>query len=110
MAKRAASEIERLIEQEAEHAERHRDDPIPAGVTGARPNSAKSMMFSLRLNPDEFAEVQRLAGEQGVPASALVRGWILHRIAAEANPPSTAAAAVERLEDDVRALRRLVRS
>lgn len=108
MAKQSASEVERLIDQEAEHAERHRDDAIPPDATGARPNRAKSVMFSLRLNRDELAEVQRLADEQGVPASALVRGWIVHRIAADANAPTTAAAAVERLEDDVRALRRLV--
>lgn len=108
MGKRTVSAVEHLLDQEAEHAERHRDDPAPADVKGTRPNRGRSVMFSLRLNPDEFADVQRLAEESGVPASALVRGWILHRLAAERDSPASAVAAMERIEDDVRALRRLV--
>lgn len=106
------TELERLIADEAEHAEAHRDDPIPveALARATRPNLARSVMFSLRLNPDELAAVQELAGERSVPASALVRGWIVQRLAAEGNAPSDTAAVVERLEADVRTLRRLVAS
>lgn len=92
------SDLKRLIEEEAEHAERHRDDPIPADVQPTRPGRAKSAMFSLRLNPDELAGIQRLAQESDVPASALVRGWIVQRLAAERNGPTEATGAVEQLE------------
>jgi hypothetical protein len=102
------SDLQRLIADEAEYAELHRDDPVPAGAHATRPNQAKSVMFSLRLNPDELAAVQGLAIERGVPASALVRGWIVRHIETERNAPTDTAAAVERLEADVRTLRKLV--
>jgi transposase-like protein len=104
------TDLERLIGNEAEHAELHRDDPIPAGAHATRRNRPKSAMLSLRLNPDELAAVHDLAGEHGVPASALVRGWIVQRLADERNAPTDTAAVVERLESDLRTLRRLVAS
>lgn len=103
-------DLERLIAAEAEHAERHRDDPFPESARGTWPKRAKSVMLSLRLNPDEMAAVQALATELGVPVSALVRGWIVQRVEAEKSTPTEAAAAVDRLEADVWALRKLVAS
>ena len=67
-------------------------------------------MFSLRLNPDELAAVQELARSADVPASALVRGWILQRVEAEHKAPSDTAAVVDQLEADVRRLRQLMAS
>jgi hypothetical protein len=104
------SELQRLIAEEAEYGELHRDNPIPADARVTRPNRARSVMFSLRLNPDELAAVQDLARESDVPASALVRGWIMQRLAAERSAPTDTAAVVERLEADVRTLRKLVAS
>jgi hypothetical protein len=40
----------------------------------------------------------------------LVRGWIMQRLAAERSAPTDTAAVVERLEADVRTLRKLVAS
>jgi len=105
-----ASMLHDLIDDEAEHAEAHRGDPIPAALRGTRPNRLKSGMLSLRLNPDELKAVQELARQREVPASALVRGWILQRLADEEGAPTDTAAVVDRLEADVRALRRLVAS
>jgi len=104
------SDLQRLISAEAEHAELHRDDPIPPDARATRPNRTKSVMFSLRLNPEELTAVQDLAREGAVPASALVRGWIVQRLEAERNTPTDTAAAVERLEADLRTLRKLVAS
>lgn len=104
------SDLQRLIVDEADYSELHRDDPIPADAHATRPNRAKSTMFSLRLNPAELAAIQELAGERDVPASALVRGWIVQRIEAERNAPTDTAAVIERLEADVRTLRKLVAS
>jgi len=63
-------------------------------------------MFSLRLNLDELAGVHDLAGERGVDYPSAVRGWIVQRLAAERIAPTDTAAVVERLEADVRALRK----
>jgi hypothetical protein len=104
------TDAKQLVEQIAAESEATMNDPMPPGTVFTRPNRAKSVMFSLRLNPDELAAVQELAGERDVPASALVRGWIVQRLAAERNAPTDTAAVVERLEADVRTLRKLVAS
>jgi hypothetical protein len=104
------AELRRLLDDEAEHAEATKDDPIPdsALARATRPNRGKSVMFSLRLNPDELGAVQALAEEQGVPASTLVRGWIVRQLAAERVGAADTDAALDRLETDVRALRKLL--
>lgn len=104
------TDAKQLVEQIAAEAEATMDDPMPPGTVYTRPNRAKSVTFSLRLNPDELATVQQLADERDVPASTLVRGWIVRQLAAERGAPSDTAAVVERLEADVRTLRRLVAS
>ncbi len=108
----SSDELRRLLEAEAEHAEATKDDSIPpeALARATRPGRTKSVMFSLRLNPEELATVQALAEAQGVPTSSLVRGWIVQRLAAENDRPSDTAAMLDRLETDVRVLRRLVAS
>ena len=98
-------ESERAYELEAATTE---STPLPDGVRVTRPNRARSAMFSLRLNPDELAAVQRLAAERDVPASALVRGWIVQRIAVEGSADREAASVVQRLEADVHRLRELI--
>lgn len=67
-------------------------------------------MLSVRPNPGELAGLQDLARERDVPASALVRGWTVQRLAAERDAPTDTAALVDRLEADVRTLRKLVAS
>ncbi len=103
-------DVKELVEQIAAEAEATMDEPMPEGTVWTRPNRAKSATFSLRLNPDELAALHELASEHGVPASALVRGWIVQRLAAERNAPTDTAAMVERLEADVRTLRKMVAS
>lgn len=102
------STLRTLIDAEAEHAEDHRGDPAPAAAQGTRPHRAKSEMLSLRLNPDELTAVRELARQRDIPASALVRGWILQHLTDENNAPTDTATVVNRLEADVRALRKLV--
>lgn len=99
-----------LVEQIAAEAEATMNDPMPPGTEYTQPNRAKSVTFSLRLSPEELAAVQQLADERDIPAGALVRGWIVRQLAAEHNTPSDTALVVDRLEADVRALRKLVAS
>lgn len=71
----------RLIDEEAEHAEVTRDEPYPPDTVAERRNRPRASVYSIRLSDDEVAAVQRLADDAGVPASTLVRSWILQRIA-----------------------------
>ena len=73
-------DMARLMEEEAERAEATRDEPYPPGVVAERRNRARSSVYSIRLAEDEIAEVQRLAVSAGVPASTLVRSWIMQRL------------------------------
>lgn len=104
------SGLRRLIDAEGEHAGATRDDPVPAGALAraSRPNRGKSVMFSLRLDPDELAALQGFAEDRAVPASTLVRGWIVRQLAAERAGAVDCAALLDRLEAEVRALRKLL--
>jgi len=73
------NELERRIRDEAEAT---RDAPLPAGA-GERPNRGRSTVYSVRLTPDEVAAVQAAADRAGLPASTLVRSWIVERAGAE---------------------------
>lgn len=102
--------VKDMLDRIGAEAEATKDDPMPEGTVWTRPNLARSVTFSLRLNPEELAEVQAVANDRGVPASTLVRGWIVRQLAAERTAPTDTAAVVERLEADVRTLRKLVAS
>jgi hypothetical protein len=87
-----SSEIQRLVAEEAAASEANPDAPIPATSTVSRPNRARSTVYSIRLNPEEVAEVQALADAAGVPPSTLVRSWIIERMQAEHGETSDAEA------------------
>ncbi len=59
-------------------SEQTKDEAYPAGTTGRRPNRQK--VYSVRLSAEEEAEVQRVAAAKHLPASTLVRAWILERL------------------------------
>lgn len=81
-------ELERQLRDEAEA---NRDAPLPGDTLGTRPNPGRSTVYSVRLTADEVAAVQDAADRAGLPASTLVRSWIVERLksgspsAAEAN-------------------------
>jgi hypothetical protein len=87
-----SSEIQRLVAEEAAASEANPDAPMPATSTVSRPNRARSTVYSIRLNPEEVAEVQALADAAGLPPSTLVRSWIIERIRAEHGGTSDAEA------------------
>lgn len=63
-----------------EESEQTRDDPYP-DVAPSRPN--RSRVYSVRLSPEEQARVEQVARNQHLPASTLVRAWILERLEQE---------------------------
>ena len=67
-----------LAEQLRRESEHTKDDAHPAGTAGRRPNRQK--VYSVRLSADEQAEVQKVAAAKHLPASTLVRSWILERL------------------------------
>jgi hypothetical protein len=65
-------------EQLRRESEQTKNDPYPAGTTGRRPNRQK--VYSVRLSAEEEAEVLKVAAAKHLPASTLVRSWILERL------------------------------
>jgi hypothetical protein len=59
-------------------------------------------VLSVRLNPDEFDELARYAAALDVPASTLVRGWVLDQLRTSDEPMQQT---VERLARDIQQLR-----
>ena len=72
-----------LLDQIREESERTKHDPYPAGAPVSRPNRGRSRVYSVRLNQDEYDAVQRVADAAHLPASTLVRSWILARLEQE---------------------------
>lgn len=73
----------------------------PEKVKGKRRNLGRSVMFSVRLNPDELAELERYADQRGLPARTLARAWILACLREQGTGPDDLAARVARLEQAV---------
>ncbi|MGH3788825.1 MAG: hypothetical protein ACRDRG_20270 [Pseudonocardiaceae bacterium] len=84
-----------------DEAEAIGDRPMP---NATRPGRARAKVLSVRLNPDEFDELTHLADELELPASTLVRSWILTHLKADAD--ASPAATVDRIARDVEQLRR----
>jgi predicted DNA-binding ribbon-helix-helix protein len=85
-------------ESEATH-----DQPIPEGVRGDR--RGRSVVQSVRLPADEFAEIERIAAQLNVPVGALIRGWVLAGLAAERG--TSLRDAIDHLAEEAQRLRRL---
>lgn len=75
--KSSAEGLAGFLRDEAEYAEQHKDDPYPPGATATQPGKARSVVYSVRLAPEEVAALERFAAAAGLPASTLVRSWIV---------------------------------
>lgn len=94
---------ERDVELVQKESEASKDRPVPADVPGQR--RGRSVVQSVRLPETEFAEIEQLADEQGVPVSALIRGWVLAGLADERG--TSPRGAIERVAGYADRLRRL---
>lgn len=70
-----------LVARMRAESERTRDDDYAAGTRAMRPNRVK--VYSVRLSEEEQARVEAAAASRHLPASTLVRSWILDRLDAE---------------------------
>lgn len=71
------SKIDDLLAEEGAAAENHR---LPEDVIASRPNIGRPSVVSVRLSPDEHADLQRAAAEANLPISTLIRVWALDRV------------------------------
>jgi hypothetical protein len=76
-------DIGRLLAEEAEAAEEHRDD-VPL-VRSRRPAKEPAQVYSLRIPVEKLAELRRLAEERHLTPSALMRSWVLERLEQESS-------------------------
>ena len=98
-------DLRELVAEETAASEASRDEaPSERAV---RKGKNRSVVYSVRLTPEQTDEIQRIADEAGVPASALVRDWVLEGLAAERGS-ATLDSLVDTLSRDVDKLRRSV--
>jgi hypothetical protein len=96
-------DAKRAVKMAQAESEATRDEPIPEGVKGER--RGRSVVQSVRLPVDDFAEIEQIAVEAGVPVGALIRGWVLAGLAAERS--TSLRGAIEHLAAEAERLRRL---
>ncbi|HVX46661.1 MAG TPA: hypothetical protein VHC49_22400 [Mycobacteriales bacterium] len=77
-----------LMQRLREESERTRDEAYPERARPTRPNRGRTRVYSVRLNEDEYEAVQQVADAAHLPASTLVRSWILARLDEEQRPAS----------------------
>jgi len=101
-AKKVSDQTRRLIRDEIEQSERTRD--VPLSGKAARRGSA--VVYSVRLPPERVEQIEAVARTLDVPASSLVRGWVLAGLAE--HDSGTVTGTIDRLEADVHRLRELI--
>lgn len=98
-------ELEELVVEETAASEKSRD--LPLSGRAVRRGQSRSVVYSVRLTPEQTEEIQRIADEVGIPASALVRDWVVEGLAAERGT-ATLDSLVDALSRDVDRIRRNV--
>jgi hypothetical protein len=87
MTEKMSKRIEELIEDDIEAIEAAEADqterPLPAHVKVSRPGHARSKVLQVRLNPDEYDALERIADRRELPVSTIARAQLLKLIASE---------------------------
>lgn len=93
------------IAADAEAAEVDQTDhPIPEHVTVSRPNRARSKVLQVRLNPDEFEAIERIAAGRGLPPSTVARERLLAMIREDQGGEADVATVLVDVADQLRAV------
>ncbi len=99
------NDVQQLLAEETAASEASRDQPLSGRAV--RKGQSRSVVYSVRLTPEQTEAIQRIAEEAGIPASALVRDWVVEGLAAE-RATATLDSLVDTLSRDVDKLRRTV--
>src|ERR1035441_6859356 len=79
-----SKDIAELLAAEAEEAERHADEEDHGpSYRRKHPPRDPAQVYSLRIPVAQIEELRQLAADKGVTPSALMREWVLERMAAE---------------------------
>ena len=97
--------LQDLLDEETAASEASRDEAL--SERAVRKGRTRSVVYSVRLTPEQTDEIQRIADEADIPASALVRDWVVEGLAAERGA-ATLDSLVDTLSRDVDKLRRSV--
>lgn len=77
-------ELRGLLDAEGAHAESaeadQRDRPLSPHVRVSRPNRARSRVLQVRLNPEEYDALERIAESRELPVSTIAREQLLRLI------------------------------
>ncbi|EHR59542.1 hypothetical protein [Saccharomonospora cyanea] len=92
--------LERDLREYRDEAEGSPDEPLPERAT--RPGQGRAKVLSVRLSSEEFDELTRFAAALEVPASALVRGWVLGQLRAGSESPVQTVDRIARELDQLR--------
>ena len=98
--------IEQIIADEVGAIEANPDADITPETKVTRPGRSRSVVFSVRLNPEEVDAVEAAAKVADVPASTLVRGLVLRGLAAERT--DSPKAIVDHMAAELQQLRQMV--
>ncbi len=96
-------DAKRAVEVAQAESEATRDQPVPEDVRGER--RGRSVVQSVRLPAEEFAEIERIAAQLDVPVGALIRDWVLAGLITERG--TSLRDAIEHLAEEAQRLRRL---
>jgi hypothetical protein len=95
MTKQVKDDVAAIIEDEVAAIEAGRENPLADSAKISRGNG-RSKVLQVRLNPDELAELERVAAQRGLPISTVAREAIIRLI----RPEVARTAAANRLIDD----------
>ena len=95
MTKQVKDDVAAIIEDEVAAIEAGRKNPLADSAKISRGNG-RSKVLQVRLNPDELAELERVAAQRGLPTSTVAREAIIRLI----RPEVARTAAANRLIDN----------
>jgi hypothetical protein len=96
-------DAKRAVEIAQAESEATHNEPLPEEARGER--RGRSVVQSVRLPAEQFAEIERLAADARVPVGALIRGWVLAGLASERS--TSLRDAIDHLAAEAERLRRL---
>lgn len=99
--------LDDLLAAEAAAAEAFEEDQgtsYPDHATISRPNRARSKVLQVRLNPDEFEAIERIAADRGLPPSTVARERLLAMIREDKGGEADVATQLVAVADQIRAV------
>ncbi len=74
-------DLDKMLAEEAEHAEQHKDAEPGPETKVSRPNRNRSNVFSVRLSNDEMRRLSAAAAQAGIAPSTMARTMITKHLA-----------------------------